>query len=50
MMLCSVENTLENGQVRDHATGIEVLVTIKDYMISIVSDFKIIIARINRSY
>lgn len=50
MMLCAVENTLKNSQVGDYATGVEVLVAIKDYMIPIVGDFEIIIARIDGPY
>lgn len=50
VMLCPSIHAFENGQIRYHTTGIEVLESIKDKMISFICNVQIIISWVHSTY
>lgn len=46
----ALQDTFKNSEIRDHASGIEVLVPIEDDFITIRSDIQIRITRIDGTY
>jgi len=47
VVFCAFENALENGQIRDHTTGVEVLVSVKDQVVAVIGDFEVIVTRVD---